>query len=135
VLTDQGRSVVCVVAPGRNPQQWGASCARTKMAAATGTLLMEYAYDPATGTARLISLLPQDASAAIQTRGGSPRPVKLNDGLLAINVTHPIRLSVSVNGRTVARRLSPKSATPPAAASAGSASTTATATTSASSAP
>jgi hypothetical protein len=129
ILTDPDNRFVCVVAPGLSSADWGASCAQTKLATSSGTARMEYAYDSATHTARLLALLPQGATATMQTSGGTPRQLGLSDGLLAVDITAPTQISVTINGHNTTDHFSPQGATPaPASATSGPSGTESTTT-------
>jgi hypothetical protein len=112
ILTGPDNSFVCVVAPGLSSADWGASCAQTKLATSSGTLRREYAYDSATHSARLLALLPQGATATMQTSGGTARQLSLSDGLLAVNITSPTQIDVTINGHTTTDQVSPQDARP-----------------------
>jgi hypothetical protein len=130
VLTGPGDSFVCVVAPGLSRADWGASCAPTKLATSNGTWLRVYAYDSATHTARLLRLLPQGATATMQTSGGPARRLSLSDGLLAVDITSPTQIAVTINGHTTVAQVSPQDATPapPTSATSGPSATSTTVT-------
>ena len=128
ILTAPDNRFICVIAPGLNSTDWGASCAQTKLATSSGTLRKEYAYDPTTHTARYLALLPKGATATLQTSGGTARQLGLPDGLLAVDISSPTRIAVTINGHTTTDQVSPQDATPASSAPSGSAtSTTATA--------
>lgn len=130
VLTGQDNRFVCVVAPGLSSADWGASCAQTAMAASSGTAWEEYAYDSGTDTARLVALLPHGATATMQTGGEAPRQLSLSHGLLALDITSPTQIAVTINGHTATYHFTPQHATPaptPTPASGSSGSTTAAA--------
>lgn len=112
VLTSPGAGFVCIVAPGLGNADWGASCSQTKQATSSGTARELYAYDSATHTARLLVLLPRGATATMQTSGGPTRPLSLSDGVLAVDITSPTRVAVTINGHTTTDRVSPQDATP-----------------------
>lgn len=112
ILTGPDNRFVCVVAPGLSSADWGASCAQTKLATSSGTARREYAYDSATHTARLLALLPQDATATTQTSGGRARQLILSDGLLAVDITSPTQIAVTINGHTMTDQVSPQDAAP-----------------------
>jgi hypothetical protein len=136
VLTGPDNRFVCVVAPGLSRADWGASCASTAMATSSGTGWAEYAYDSATDTARLVALFPKGATATMQTGGGAPRQLSLSDGLLAVDITSPTQIAVTINGHTDTHQFSPHEATPaPTSTSGSSGSTTAAAATPTSTAP
>lgn len=128
ILTGPDNRFICVVAPGLSSADWGASCAQTAMATSSGTAWAEYAYDSGTDTARLVALFPQGATATMQTGGGAPRQLSLSDGLLAVDITSPTQIAVTINGHTATDQFSPQQATPaPSPASGSSGSTTAAA--------
>lgn len=112
ILTGPDNRFVCVVAPGLNSADWGASCAQTAMAISSGTAWAEYAYDSGADTARLVALFPQGATATMQTGGGAPRQLSLSDGLLAVDITSPTQIAVTINGHTATDQFSPQQATP-----------------------
>lgn len=111
VLTNPGGGFVCVVAPGLSSAGWGASCARTAQATLRGTSLEEYAYDSATRTARFLELLPKGATATMQTSAGPTRQLSLSDGLLAVDITAPTKIAITINGHTITDQVSPRNAT------------------------
>jgi hypothetical protein len=130
VLTGPQNRFVCVFAPGLSSADWGASCAQTAMATSSGTAWAEYAYDSGTGTARLVALFPQGATATMQTGGGVPRQLSLSHGLLALDITSPTQIAVTINGHTATYHFTPQHARPaptPTPASGSSGSTTAAA--------
>lgn len=130
ILTGPDNSFVCVVAPGLSSADWGASCASTAMATSSGTAWAEYAYDSGTDTARLVALFPQGATATMQTGGGAPRQLSLSNGLLAVDITSPTQIAMTINDHTATYQFSPQQATPaPTPASGSSGSTTAAAAT------
>lgn len=134
LLTGPDQRFVCVVAPGLSSEDWGASCAPMARATSLGTAWAEYAYDPGTHTARLIALFPQGATATMQSGGGATRQLSFSDGLLAIDITSPTRIAVTIHDHTTTYQFSPQQATPALSSSTGSSSsgssesTTATAT-------
>jgi hypothetical protein len=120
VLTGPNDEFVCVVAPGLNSADWGASCAQTVMATTRGTGQAEYAYDSRTGTARLLALLPHGATATIETAGKAPRRLSLSDGVLAIGIAKPTRIAVTINGHTTTHQVFPQEAMPASGSTLGS---------------
>jgi hypothetical protein len=126
VLTSPSDSFVCVVAPGLSRAEWGASCARTQQAISSGTLLTAYAYDSTTNTGRLLALLPQGATATMQTGGSAARQLSLSDGVLAVDITSPTEIAVTSDGHTTSDHVSPQDAT--AAPTSGTSGTSATST-------
>jgi hypothetical protein len=93
--------LICLVAPGRSPRDWGASCQNQHQATSAGTFIREYAYDTTSRSARLIGLYPRGAVVTAQSPNGARRKVALNDGVLAINITRPIELTVTIDHHTV----------------------------------
>jgi hypothetical protein len=93
--------LICVVAPGRGPYDWGASCQNHQQALSAGTLIREYAYDPASRSARLIGLYPRGTLVTAQFGNGARRKLALNDGILAININGPMELTITINHHTV----------------------------------
>lgn len=129
VLTNPRDTIICVVAPGLDPQDWGASCANQTQATATGTFGRLWAYDSATHSARFIDLFPRGTAVRITTRDGTRRSVRLHDGLLATDVTQPERISITINHHTTSFDLVPTHAIPDYGTATGSSTaTTATAT-------
>lgn len=112
ILTSPDNTFVCVVAPGLSSADWGASCAQTKLATSSGTAREEYAYDPATHAARLLALLPQGATATMQTGDGTTRRLSLSDGLLAVDITSRTQITITINGHTTTDQFSPQDALP-----------------------
>lgn len=136
ILAGPDHRFVCVVAPGLSSADWGASCAQTTLAISSGTARTEYAYDPATHSARLLALLPKGATATMQTNGGEARQLVLSRGLLAVDITSPTQIAVTINGHTTTDQFSPHDATPASSGPSGSATaTTVTATPSTSTTP
>lgn len=128
VLTGPNNRFVCVVAPGLSSVDWGASCAPMSRATSLGTAWAEYAFDSGTHTARLVALFPQGATATMQAGRGASRQLTFSDGLLAVDITAPTQIAVTINGHTTAYQFSPKQATPaPVSTSGSSGSTTASA--------
>jgi hypothetical protein len=125
VLTNNDRSVICVMAPGTAEQPWGASCARTDIARRRGTAF-EYAYDKRAGSARFIALLPAGATAAAQLDDGQPRALAIHAGVLAFDVKHPTVLTTRIDGHANVVHLIPGNASPAAASTVGSEPTTTT---------
>jgi hypothetical protein len=127
VLSNADKSVLCLVAPGTGPRSWSASCAQTKQASARGTGTMEFAYSSASHSARLIDLVPQGATVTVQTSGGLSHVVKLDDGILAVNIRQQLRLVVSVHGHeVVSTTVSPQDAMSTPSSAKGPGSSTAT---------
>jgi hypothetical protein len=99
--------VICLVAPGLTPRDWGASCGNQRQASSTGTYLIQYAYDTASRSARLIGLYPRGATLTAQIRGGARHKLPLKDGVLAINLTGPMTIAVTIAGHTAISHLAP----------------------------
>lgn len=112
VLTNSDRSVICLLAPGTVAQPWGASCARTAMAAHHGTADFAYAYDKSTRSARFITLVPADATATVLPSDGQVRTLAIHDGVVAFDVTGPTVLTTSVDGHASTITITPSDATP-----------------------
>jgi hypothetical protein len=131
VLTNPHDTIICVVAPGLDSHDWGASCANQTQATATGTYWYLWAYDSATHSARFIALYPQGATVTSTTRDGTRRSVRLHHGLLAADITQPERISITIDHHTTSFELTPTHASPAYGTATGSSTaTTATATTS-----
>jgi hypothetical protein len=127
VLTGPGDRFVCLVGPGLSSADWGASCAQTKQARSGGTGREPYAYDPTTHSARVVALLPEGATATAQTGRGAPRQLRLPDGVLAVTITAPTQIAVTIDGHTTTDRVSPQNATPAPGPSSGSSGSSTTA--------
>lgn len=112
VLTDPHHTIICVLAPGLDAHDWGASCANETQATASGTIGHLWAYGSTTHSARFIRLLPRGASVTATTRDGRRHSVRLHDGLLATNVTQPERISTTIDHHTTSFDLAPKDASP-----------------------
>jgi hypothetical protein len=112
VITGYHGRLVCVIAPGTSAADWGASCALAKQAAASGTMKDEYAYDAATHTARLIALLPKDATVTMQTSGGAEHHLSLQDGLLATQISGPTTVKITINNHTTVAQFGPRNTVP-----------------------
>jgi hypothetical protein len=125
VLTNPRRTAICVVAPGLDSHDWGAACAPRSRATTTG-VLYEYAYDSALHSARLIGLFPRGAVVTTTTRGGSPHRVKLDNGILSINVSRPEQIAVTIAHHTTIDRADPSDAHPAYPTFSGSSSATTT---------
>lgn len=126
VLTNPHTTTICVVAPGLDAHDWGASCASQTQATASGTIGHLWAYSSTTHSARFIRLLPRGASVTTTTRDGMRRSVRLHDGLLATNVTQPERISTTIDHHTTSFDLAPKDASPAYGTATGSPTATAT---------
>jgi hypothetical protein len=98
---------ICLVAPGLSPRDWGASCANQHQATTAGTYIREYAYDTASRSARLIGLYPQGAVVTAQTQSGTRRKLAIDDGVLAITIRGPIKLTVTIDHRRTTYHLAP----------------------------
>ncbi|MEO6857937.1 MAG: hypothetical protein ABI323_05040 [Solirubrobacteraceae bacterium] len=112
VLTNPHATFICVVAPGLDAHVWGASCASRSQAITTGTSLFEYAYDSALHSARLIALFPRGAVVTTTARGGDPHSVRLDNGVLAINVSRPEQLTITIGHHTTIDDVAPTDANP-----------------------
>lgn len=127
VLTNHGRSPICVVAPASGRQRWGASCSTTDMAKRIGTLTAVYSYDRATDTARFLTLLPGGATATAQLPGsGRTRSLPIRRGVLAFVIRRSMLVTIHVGDRVRVIHLTPRDAAPPRAGSTTGSWTTAT---------
>jgi hypothetical protein len=111
VLTNPRGTAICVVAPGLDSHDWGAACAPRSRATTTG-VLYECAYDSALHSARLIGLFPRGAAITETIRAGSPRRVKLDNGVLSINVSRPGQIAITIAQHTTIDRVDPSDAQP-----------------------
>jgi hypothetical protein len=111
VLTNPSRTAICVVAPGLGPDGWGAACAPRSRAATTG-VLYEYAYDSALHSARLIALFPRGVIVTTTTPGGTRHREKLDNGVLAISISRPEQLTITIAHHTTIDHVAPKDAHP-----------------------
>jgi len=111
VLTNPSRTAICVVAPGLEPDGWGAACATRSRATTTGTFY-EYAYDSTLHSARVIGLFPRGAIVTTTIPGGAPRREKLDNGVLAINISRPEQLTITIAHHTTIDHVAPKDAHP-----------------------
>lgn len=137
VLTNPSRTAICVVAPGLEPDGWGAACATRSRATTTG-VLYEYAYDSTLHSARLVGLFPRGAIVTTTTPGGTRHREKLDNGVLSINISRPEQLTITIAHHTTIDHVAPKDAHPvygTARGSSSATSTTVTATPSTSTAP
>ncbi len=112
VLTNPRESFICLVAPGVDSHDWGASCASRSQATITGTSLYVYAYDSALHSARLIALFPRGAVVTTTARGGTRQRVRLDNGVLAINVSRPEQITITIAHHTTIAHVAPKDAHP-----------------------
>jgi hypothetical protein len=125
VLTNPRRTAICVVAPGLEPDGWGAACAPQSRATTTG-VLYEYAYDSALHSARLIALFPRGTIVTTTTPGGTRHHEKLDNGVLSINITRPEQLTITIAHHTTIDHVAPKDAHPVYGTASGSSSATST---------
>lgn len=125
VLTNPRRTAICVAAPGLDSQDWGAACAPRGRATTTG-VLYEYAYDSALHSARLIGLFPRGAIVTTTTPGGDGHRVKLDNGVLSINISRPEQIAVTIAHHTTIDRVDPSDAHPSYPTLSGSSSATTT---------
>jgi hypothetical protein len=126
VLTNPSQTTICFVAPGLNSQDWGASCADRSRATAAGTIGHTWAYDLATHAARFIQLFPTGAVVTIRAGDSGPRNASLDHGVLAINVSRPEQIAITIAHHTTTEQVTPKNATPTYPTGSGSSSSTST---------
>jgi hypothetical protein len=125
VLTNPRRTAICVVAPGLEPDGWGAACAPRSRATTTG-VLYEYAYDSALHSARLIALFPRGTIVTTTTPGGTRHREKLDSGVLSINISRPEQLTITIAHHTTIDHVAPKDAHPVYGTASGSSNATST---------
>ncbi|HEY6399552.1 MAG TPA: hypothetical protein VIX82_19065 [Solirubrobacteraceae bacterium] len=125
VLTNQQESAICVVAPGLTADGWGAACATRSRATTTG-IFYGYAYDAALHSARVIGLFPKDAIITTTAHGGLPHRLPLHHGVLAVNISRPERLTITVDHRTFISQIAPEDAHPVYGSSSGPSTVTST---------
>jgi hypothetical protein len=126
VLTNPRKTAICVVAPGLDSHDWGASCATRSQATTTGTSLYEYAYDSALHSARLIALFPSGTIVTTTTPGGTRHREKLDSGVLSINISRPEQITITIAHHTTIDHIAPKDAHPAYGTASGSSHTTST---------
>jgi hypothetical protein len=126
VLTNPSETIICVVAPGLNSQDWGASCARRSQATASGTIGHTWAYDSAAHSARFIQLFPKGAVVTTKAGDGVRRSVGLDGGLLAIKVRQPEQIAITIAHHTTTEQVTPKDTAPTYPTGSGSPSATST---------
>jgi hypothetical protein len=125
VLTNPRETAICVVAPGLDSQDWGASCATRSQATTSGTFY-EYAYDSALHSSRLIGLFPRGTTVTTTTPGGTRHRERMDNGVLAINVSRPEQLTITIAHHTTIDHVAPKDAHPACGTASGSPSATST---------
>jgi hypothetical protein len=126
VLTNPSETTICFVAPGLNSQDWGASCADRSQATAAGTIGHTWAYDPATHSARFIQMFPRGAVVTTRAGDGIRRSASLDHGVLAINVSQPEQIAITIAHHTTTEQLAPKDAASAFGTGSGSPSATST---------
>lgn len=109
-VLESPQGFLCIVAPGLSSADWGASCAPTDIAASKGTPVTHYARDDAKGTARVLGLLPQGASATMRIGEETPQRIDVRDGVLATNITSPAQIAITTDGETRTFQVSPETA-------------------------
>jgi RNA polymerase sigma-70 factor (ECF subfamily) len=112
VLTNPSETTICFVAPGLNSQDWGASCASRSQATASGTIGHAWAYDSATHSARFIQLFPRGAVVTTRAGDGGRRSASLDNGVLAIDVSQPEQIAITVAHHTPTEQVAPDDASP-----------------------
>ncbi len=112
VLTNTRERFICLVAPGLDSHDWGASCASRSHATTSGTSLYLYAYDSALHSARLIALFPRGAVVTTTSRGGTRHRVRLDNGVLAIDVGRPEQITITIAHHTTIDHVAPTDANP-----------------------
>jgi hypothetical protein len=112
VLSNPQKTTLCIVAPGPGSHGWGASCASRSRAIAAGTGLHVYAYDSASHSARAIALFPRGAVVTMTARGASRHRVRLHEGVLAINVSRPEQIAITIAHHTTVEHVAASDASP-----------------------
>lgn len=126
VLTNPRETFICVVAPGLDSHDWGASCASRSQATVTGTSLYVYAYDFAMHSARLLALFPKGALVTTTTRSGTGHRVRLDNGVLATNFRRREQITITIAHHTTIAHVAPRDAHPVYGRASGSSSGTST---------
>ena len=125
-LTNPSQTTICFVAPGLNSQDWGAACADRSQATASGTFSHTWAYDSATHAARFIQLFPRGAVVTTRAGDGARRRASLDHGVLAIDISQPEEIAITIAHHTRTEHVAPQDATPAYPTGSGSSSTTST---------